>query len=288
MERSREDGAPERREEGRGKGAETRGGGRPVRGRGKRESRGRGKHEGEPYTGIPVNACAPSGVPTLQDDVFYFPQSPGSASDAGTPVHEPRDEEVAWGDEDTVNVAAFDGTAGLHGDFEESVGHAAARALEEGFEQQPVREALVPVFLRPGRDGPEVNADVQVMQRLKESALEFVRWRSTRVAADPGVEAKSGAVCGVARACSQELEAPCIFGLLRGVGGPGSASLSHVEFDGTQEFHNDLEGNVGPVAARAFEDGVEEQQVREALLPFSCVRCRRAPMSTWTYGRCSI
>ena len=81
-----------------------------MRGRGKRESQGRGKHEDEPYSGIPAYACAPSGVPTLQDDVFYFPQSPGSASDGGTPVHEPRDEEVAWGDEDTVNVAAFDGT----------------------------------------------------------------------------------------------------------------------------------------------------------------------------------
>ena len=66
-------------------------------------------------------------------------ESPGSASEAGTLLDEPPDEQVVWGEEDAVNEAAFDGTEEFKAELEEDVGEATARSREEGLQQQEVR-----------------------------------------------------------------------------------------------------------------------------------------------------
>ena len=77
-------------------------------------------------------------------------------------------------------------------------------------------------------EGPEVNPDLRAMQHLKESAQEFVRCRSSRVAADPGVAAISGAMRAMAKDWWQDNtdDAPRNLGLVTGGGEPDSVSLS--------------------------------------------------------------
>ena len=77
-----------------------------------------------------------------------------------------------------MNEAVFDGTAELHNDLEQNLGNATARSLEDGLEQQPVRVTLLPSFLLAEREVPDVNPELEEMQRLKEAAPEHVRWRS--------------------------------------------------------------------------------------------------------------
>ena len=54
------------------------------------------------------------------------------------------EEEPDWQEEDEVEEDAFVGTSGLFDDLERPVGPETAGALLEGFEQQQVREALLP------------------------------------------------------------------------------------------------------------------------------------------------
>ena len=139
-----------------------------------------------------------------------------------------------WGAEEAVNEAAFVGAPGLGSNLEQEVGAATAGALLDGIEQQEVREALLPTFLRNVRERPETNQELAEMHRMKEAAQEHVRWRSCRVdAAGPAVQSVAGAMRALARdELLLQYDPARDLGLLRGTGAPGSARAAQADFLG--------------------------------------------------------
>ena len=129
-----------------------------------------------------------------------------------------------------MNDAAFQGTAELQNDLEQKLGAANARSLEQGLEQQQVRETLLPSFLQDQREGPDVNSELAKMQWLKEAAQEHVRWRGFCVPTDRESQVIASAMRALVRAWATENEAPRNLELLRGTGVPGSASNFEKEF----------------------------------------------------------
>ena len=135
-----------------------------------------------------------------------------------------------WRDGDKIDETAFDVTEALRDDLEKEMGPATAGALLGGMEQQEVREALLPAFLLPVPERPEINEEMANMQRLKEAAPEHVRWRSpTPAAADPAAVAVTNAMRVLARDWAQRNSCPDL-GLLRDTAEPGSASSAKVDF----------------------------------------------------------
>ena len=121
----------------------------------------------------------------------------------GKPGDFPLDEGHVCADADEVNDADFHGTAELLGELEQELGHATARNIEEALDQQEVCESLLPSGLRSRRKRGDFDPEVAAMQRLKEAALEHVRWRSLSLPADPGVTAISNAMRAMVRAWAQ-------------------------------------------------------------------------------------
>ena len=69
-----------------------------------------------------------------------------------------------WRDGDKIDETAFDVTEALRDDLEKEMGPATAGALLGGMEQQEVREALLPAFLLPVPERPEINKEMADMQ----------------------------------------------------------------------------------------------------------------------------
>ena len=103
--------------------------------------------------------------------------------------------------------------------------------LLKGIEEQRVREAMIPPYSLPVQErSAALCAEVYQTQRMKEAALEHVRWRSVQLdEADPAVAAVAGAMRASARAYEQS-DPVRDLRLLRGTGEPGSASLAQAGF----------------------------------------------------------
>ena len=83
-----------------------------------------------------------------------------------------------------MNEEEFDATREFCSHLEKAPDVATACSLEDGREEQRLRKMILPIWLQPGQEPPDVNEVLAQMQALKAAAPEHVRWRSLHAPGD--------------------------------------------------------------------------------------------------------
>ena len=104
--------------------------------------------------------------------------------------------------------------------------------MVQGIEQEQVRQLLIPDFLDPLQERPEIDGELAELQRLREAEPQRVRWRrSCHAATDPALTAMTGAMREQAM---PSLVEESDLGLLAG-------STRHVQFKFLEDANSRLE-----------------------------------------------